>query len=158
MKYAPTPFCSDGVLIESDDEERVELAANACKVLMKCWLGRLARPDVIKPIIDLATQVQKWSINCDKRLYRLLCYLHSSINHRLVSRVADREDDLELSLYADADFCGDSLDTKSTNGGLLALTGGCTFAPIAWISKKQGATSRSTTESEVVSLAHSVFS
>ena len=32
------------------------------KVLMKClWLGRLACPDIVKPIGDLATQFQKWS-------------------------------------------------------------------------------------------------
>ena len=159
LKPASTPFCSDGSLVESDDKTRGELAPNACKVLMKClWLGRLSRPDIIKPIGDLATKVQDWTINCDKRLYRLLCYLKGTLNHRLVAHVADNTEDLKLSLFSDADFCGEKEHTKSTNGGLLALTGPKSFVPIAWLSKRQTSTSRSTTEAEVASLAFGVFS
>ena len=54
MKTVPTPFCPEGSLTPEDDLEAGELAGDACKVLMKClWLGRLARPDIIKPIGDL---------------------------------------------------------------------------------------------------------
>ena len=135
-----------------------ELAGDACKVLMKClWLGRLARPDIIKPIGDLATQVQKWSRNCDKALYRLICYIHSTLEHRLVGTVNDVAGDLRLRLYVDADFAGDRHDAKSTSGGYLVLYGDATFFPLAWICKKQTAVSRSTTEAEVISLAHSLF-
>ena len=43
-----------------------------CKILMKAlWLGRLARPDIVKPINDLATKVQSWSRADDKRVLRL---------------------------------------------------------------------------------------
>ena len=125
---------------------------------MKCFsLGRLARPDLVKPIGDLTTKVQCWSVNCDKRLYRLLFYIHSTINYRLTAHVNDPPEDLELSLYVDADFSGEHEHTKSTNGGLLALTGAATFFPISWISKRQTSTSRSTTEAEVISLAFGVF-
>ena len=37
------------------------------------------------------------------------------------------------------------------------LSGPNTFFPLAWVSKSQTSTSRSTTESEVVSLAHSLY-
>ena len=37
------------------------------------------------------------------------------------------------------------------------MTGPNTFFPLAWVSKRQTSTSRSTTESEVVSLAHSLY-
>ena len=57
----------------------------------------------------------------------------------------------------DADFAGDTRDAKSTSGGYLALVGDKTFFPLAWVSKRQTSISRSTTESEVVSLAHSLF-
>ena len=40
------------------------------------WAGRLARPDIVKPITALATKVQKWTKNCDRMLYRLMCYTH----------------------------------------------------------------------------------
>ena len=158
LKPAATPFCPDGALAPGDDAVEGELAGNACKVLMKClWLGRLARPDIVKPIGDLATQVQKWSKNCDKALYRLICYIHTTLGHRLVGTVGDAADTLWLRLYVDADFAGDRLDAKSTSGGFLVLYGKNTFFPLTWICKKQTAVSRSTTEAEVISLAHSLF-
>ena len=125
---------------------------------MKClWLGRLARPDIVKPIGDLATQVQKWTIHSDKALFRLMCYIHSSLGHRLVGTVGDKAGDLRLRLYVDADFAGDRLDCKSTSGGLLVLWGPSTFFPLGWVSKKQTAVSRSTTEAELIALSHSLF-
>ena len=125
---------------------------------MKClWLGRLARPDIVKPIGDLATQVQKWSRNCDKALFRLVCYIHSTLGHRLIGTVGDSAADIWLRLYVDADFAGDRLDSKSMSGGFLVLYGPNTFFPLGWICKKQTAVSRSTTEAEVISLAHSLF-
>ena len=80
-----TPFCPDGSLPSEDDQSAGELAPNACKLLMKAlWLGRLGRPDIIKPIGNLATAVQKWSRNHDRQLARLIAYLHSTTHYRLV--------------------------------------------------------------------------
>ena len=158
LKIVPTPFCPEGSLPPVDDQEEGELAGDACKVLMKClWLGRLARPDIIKPIGDLATHVQKWTKNCDRALHRLVCYIYSTREHRLTGTVGDLAEGLRLRLYVDADFAGDRLDAKSTSGGFLALYGNNTFFPLAWLCKKQTAVSRSTTEAEVISLAYSLF-
>ena len=116
------------------------------------WLGRLSRPDIIKPINDLATKVQSWSRGDDKRLLRLIQYIDSTPQYRLVGTIKDNPEDLELRLYVDADFAGDRLSGKSTSGGYLVLYGPNSFFPLAWVSKRQTSTSRSTTESEVVSL------
>ena len=70
----------------------------------------------------------------------------------------DNPEDLYLSLFADADFAGEKEGARSTSGGYLVLKGPNTSFPLAWLSKRQTSTSRSTTESEVISLAHSVFS
>ena len=159
LKCAQTPFCPEGSLPPSDDEVSGELAPVACKLLMKAlWLGRLARPDIIKPIGDLATCVQKWSRNNDRQAHRLFCYIDSTKHHRLVGHVNDSPDDLHLSLYVDADFAGEKAHARSTSGGYLVLSGPNTFFPLAWVSKRQTSTSRSTTESEIVSLAHSLYS
>ena len=49
LRKVTTPFCPDGSLPPEDDQSAGELAPNACKLLMKAlWLGRLARPDIIK--------------------------------------------------------------------------------------------------------------
>ena len=72
LRKALTPFCPEGSLPTQDDAEAGELSSAACKILMKAlWLGRLARPDIIKPIEDLATCVQKWSRNNDRQLASL---------------------------------------------------------------------------------------
>ena len=63
---------------------------------------------------------------------------------------------LRLSFYADADF-GSAPDMKSTSGYLLALEGPRSFALILWCGKRQRAVSRSTTETEFVSLSTSLF-
>ena len=120
------------------------------------WLGRLARPDIIKPIGDLATAVQKWSRNHDRQLARLIAYVHSTTRYRLVGVIKDNLQHLHLALYADADYAGE-MDAKSTSGGVLVLKGPNTHFPLAWFSKRQASVSRSTTEAGVVSLTFSLY-
>ena len=158
LKKVPTPFVAEGSLNPSDDEVVGELQNSACGVIMKSlWVARLARPDVFKPINDLSSKVSKWTKNCDKQLHRLICYLHSTPGYRLTGYVNDPPHKLKLKLYVDADFAGDREDAKSTSGGFLVLAGPNTQFPLGWVAKKQTSVSRSTTEAEVVSLAHSLF-
>ena len=80
FKHARTPFLPDSSCPPGDDEVAGELKPNACKCLMKClWLGRLARPDIMKAVNDLTTFVQKWSKNHDRKLYRIFCCSFQSI-------------------------------------------------------------------------------
>ena len=59
---------------------------------------------------------------------------------------------MQLVAYPDADLAGAFDTAKSTSGGLLALEGpNGTSAVLEWYSKKQTATSHSTTEAELVS-------
>ena len=88
LKHAATPFVPDGSVSVEDEEAKGELAPNACRILMKAlWLGRLSRPDIIKPINDLATKVQSWSRGDDKRLLRLIQYIDSTPKYRLVGTI-----------------------------------------------------------------------
>ena len=158
LKGAPSPYLPEGSIPLNEWEERGELAGEASKVLMKVlWAARLSRPDVIKAIGDLTRRVTKWSRADDKRLHRLMNYLWESREYCLKSRIADRQEDLRLVLYTDADHSSAVEDAKSTSGGLLCLEGPNSFWPLSWHSKRQGATSRSTTEAEIISLAHGVF-
>ena len=92
LKYAPTPYLPDGSLVHADSCVRGQMAGAACKVLMKdLWVGRLARPDIIQIVSDLATKVQAWSKNEDKRLYRLICYLNSTLHYKLCGKIGDRK-------------------------------------------------------------------
>ena len=121
LRHAPTPFLPDGSLTEADASIRGQMAGSACKVLMKdLWLARLSRPDVIKPITDLATKVQCWSRNEDKMLFRLISYLNSTSHYRLTGKIGDPPDKLRLLLCVDADLAGDPGDTKSRSGDTLS--------------------------------------
>ena len=55
-------------------------------------------------------------------------------------------------VFSDASFAGDLRDSKSTSGGVVCLVGPRTFVPLTWMCKKQGATSHSSTEAEIIAL------
>ena len=158
LKGAPTPFLPDSSLPPCDDEEEGQLAGDACKILMKnLWVARLARPDLLRPITALASKVTKWNKNCDRALHRLMQYMHRSADFLMLGWANDDVKDVYLELFVDANFAGDKEDAKSTSGGWLVLKGPNTCFPLAWVSRKQTSTARSTTESEVIALAHSLF-
>ena len=57
----------------------------AASVLMKVLYGaRMARYDLLRPTCRLACHVANWTEDCDRRLHRLMCYIQSSLTHRLV--------------------------------------------------------------------------
>ena len=60
-------------------------------------------------------------------------------------------DNVVLHGYPDADLAGTYDCTRATSGGFLELVGDNTFFPLDWFSKRQTATSHSTTEAELVS-------
>ena len=86
-----------------------------------------------------------------------MCYVNFSKTHRLVGTICDEPRELHLALYVDADFAGEKADARSTSGGYLVLKGPNSFFPLGWVSKRQTSVSRSTTESEIVLLAHSLY-
>ena len=123
----------------------------AAKVLMKVlYAARMARFDLLRAVGALASCVTKWDELCDKRLHRLMCYLHHTLHLRMVVWVGDSLADLRPHLFADADFAGDHNSMKSTSGVYLCIQGPRTCFPLAGISRKQGAVSHSTPEAEIV--------
>ncbi|MFY9237268.1 MAG: reverse transcriptase domain-containing protein, partial [Roseovarius sp.] len=115
LKAATTPFCPEGSLTAADDEERGELASEACSVLMKdLWVARLARPDLTKAITALSSKVSKWTKNHDRMLHRLMCYMWGTREYELIGYVNDPLEELWLDLYVDADWAGDREDKYST--------------------------------------------
>ena len=101
------------------------------------WAARLARPDLLRPVTYLATFVTKWTIKQDKMLHRLMCYVSSSLDGRLVAWVGDPLDLVTPHLFADADFAGCADTMRSTSGSSLVARGRNTSFPIAFGSKRQ---------------------
>ena len=111
----------------------------------------LSRPDVTFAVTLLAKHITVftvWSANDDKRVARLIGYLHKSHQYSPVMCIRDPPELLNLSLYRDADFGGDIMSMRSTSGFVLAVSGPSSFAPVSWGTKRQSVVSRSTTESE----------
>ena len=136
-------------LSETDAPDRGVLQPLAAKVLMKILYGaRMARFDLLKAVGDLACFVTRWTVDCDRRLHRLVCYIASSKHMRQIGWVGDKAADLAPHLFADADFAGCNVTQRSTSGGHLAIMGPNTCFPQAGKSGKQGAIALSTPEAE----------
>ena len=153
LKPVTTPCIDDHLISAEDFETKGQLAPHASKAVLKClYLARKARPDLLWAVNDLARNVTKWNVACDKRLFRLICYINSTTSHSLHCYAGDSPKECELYLFTDASFAADCRDSKSTSGVLLCIVGPNTWAPVAWFCKKQGATSHSSSEAEILSL------
>ena len=119
----------------------------------KClYLGRVGRPDILCSVNKLARSITKWTKACDKRLSRLISYIHHTCDYKQYCHVGNTAKQCRLGLFQDSDFAGDLEDSKSTSGGTLCIFGSHTFVPTSWMCKKQTALSHSSTESENISL------
>ena len=152
LKAAATPFHEERIARPSleETEPKGVLAPIAARVLMKIlFAARMARFDLLRAVQGLAARVTKWSVDCDKALYRLVCYINSTFGS-VQSFIGDSIVDGRLWLFADADHAGE-YDNRSTSGCFLVLVGPNTYFPLTAFSKKQTSVSMSSTESEVVS-------
>ena len=150
---AATPCIDDHLIPEEEFDERGALSSAAARIVLKAlYVARIARYDFMWSVNMLAREVTRWTVACDRRLHRLICYMHQTAEYAQVCFVGDAPGDCWLTLFSDASFAGDLRDSKSTSGGILCLVGPNTFVPITWICKKQGAVSHSTAEAEVISL------
>ena len=118
------------------------------------YCARFARPDILRATCKLASRVSKWTRECDRRLHKLMSYLHSTKHVIYRGYVGDEIEKCHVALFCDADYAGDKNDSKSVTGVLAAIVGPYTFMPIAFRSKKQDNVSKSTCEAEVVAMCH----
>ena len=115
-------------------------------------MTRIGRPDILWSVNKLARSITEWTKACDKRLNRLISYIHHTCEYKQYCHVGNTAKQCRLGLFQDSDFAGDLEDSKSTSSGTLCIFGSQTFVPISWMCKKQTAVSHSSTESEIISL------
>ena len=121
-------------------------------ILKYLYLTRIGRHDILWSINKLVRSILKWSKVCDKRLNRLISYIHHTCEYKQYCHVGNTGKQCRLGLFQDSDFAGDLEDSKCTSGGTLCVFGSHTFVPISWMCKKQTSVSHSSTESEIISL------
>ncbi len=153
LKHVATPCIDDRLIAPEDFVSKGLLSPVASRIVLKCLdLARIGRPELLWAVNALARDVHRWTAACDKRLRRLIAFIHHHKEYGLHSFVGDRPQDCCLVMFSDASFAGDLVDSKSTTGGFLCLVGPNTFCPISWMCKKHGAVSHSSTEAEVIAL------
>ena len=141
--------------LANPDQPAGVLQPIAASILMKVlYAARMARFDLLFTVSRLACYISKWTTDCDRRLYRLMCYINSTKHLRLVGWVADEALQLRPHVYADADLAGCADTQRSTTGIHANLQGPTSCFPICGVSKRQGCVSSSTPEAEMVAGHH----
>ena len=120
LKRVATPCMDDHQFSEAELSEPGRLAPICARAVLKClYLARIARPDLYWSVNYLARAVTKWTKACDRRMERLISYIHFTTDHKIYNYVGDPPENCFLALFQDASFAGDLTDSKSTSGGLL---------------------------------------
>ena len=148
-----TPCIDDHHFKEEETKSVGELSHICSQIVLKClYFARIGRPDIPWSVNKLARSITKWTKACDKRLSRLISYIHHTCDYKQHCPVGNTAKQCRLGLFQDSDFAGDLEDSKSTSGGTLCNFGSQTFVPTSWTCKKQTSVSHSLTESEIISL------
>ena len=148
-----TPRIDDHHFKEEEMKSVGELAQVCSQIVLTClYLARIGRPDILWSVNKLARSITKWTKACDKRLCRLISYIHQTCDYTQYCHVGNTAKQCRLRLFQDSDFAGDLEDPKSTSGGALCVLGSHTIVPISWMCKKQTSVSHSSTESKIISL------
>ena len=148
-----TPCIDDQHFKEEEMKSVGELSKVCSQIVLKCiFLARIGRPDIPWSVNKLARSMTKWTKACDKRLSRLISYIHHTCDYEQYCHVVNTAKQCRLGLFQDSDFAGDLEDSKSTSGGTLCIFGSHTFVSISWMCKKQTSVSHSSIESEIISL------
>ena len=97
-----------------------ELSKSCSQTVPKCFfLARIGRPDILWSVNKFARSITKWTKACDKRLSRLISYIHNTSEYKQYCHVGNNAKQCRLGLFQDSDFEGDLEDSKSTSGGTL---------------------------------------
>ena len=148
-----TPCLDDHQHKEEEMGSVGELSKVCSQIVLTClYLARIGRPGILWSVNKFARAVTKWTKARDKRLARLISYIHHTCEFRQSCFVGNTAQQCRKGLFQDSDFAGDLGDSKSTSGGLLCIFGSHTFVPISWMCKKQTSVSHSSTEAEVISI------
>ena len=117
-----TPCIDDHHFKEEETKSVGELSHACSQVGLTCsYLARIGRPDILWSVNKLARSITKWTKACDKRLNRLISFIHHTCEYKQYCHVGNTAKQCRLGLFQDSDFAGDLQDSKSTSGGTLCV-------------------------------------
>ena len=78
-----TPCIDDHHSKEEEMKSVGELSQVCSQIVLKClYLARIGRPDILWSVNKLARSITKWTKACDKRLNRLISYIHHTCEYK----------------------------------------------------------------------------
>ena len=101
----------------------------AASVLAAClYAAKQARHDILRAVNKLMLDIHTWVAECDNRLYRLVCYVHSSLRYRMIGWVeVPNSPSLgtigHINMFTDADLLRCGRTQRSTTGVHLEIAG-----------------------------------
>ena len=119
-----TPCIDDHRFIEEELKPVGKLSQVCSQIVLKClYLARIGRPDILWSVDKLIRSITKWIKACDKRLSRLISYIHHTCDYKQYCHVGNTAKQCRLGLFQDSGFAGDLEDSKSTSGGTFCIFG-----------------------------------
>ena len=99
-----TPCIDDHHFKEKEWKSVEELSKVCSQIILKClYLARIGRPDVLWSVNKLARSITKWTKACDKRLNRLISYIHHRCECKEYCYVGNTAKQCRLGLFQDCD-------------------------------------------------------
>ena len=118
-----TPCIDDHHFKEEELKSVGELSKVCSQIVLKYfYLSRIGRSDILWSGNKLARSITKWTKICDKRLSRLISYVHHTCEYKQYCRVGNTAKQCRLGLFQDSDFAGDLEYSKSTSDETCAFS------------------------------------
>ena len=147
-----TPCIDDHHFKEEELKSVGELSQACSQIVLKClYLARIGRPDILWSVNKLARSIAEWTKACDKRLSRLISYIHHTCEYKQYCHVGNAAEQCRLGLFRDSDFAGDLEENLHHVKHCAFLEVIHSFQSVGCV-KKQTSVSHSSTESEITSL------
>ena len=112
--YIVSAPCIDDHHFKEEELKSVgELSQVCCQIVLKCWnLARIGRPDILWSVNKLARSITKWTKACDKRLNRLISYIHHTSEYKQYCHVGNTAKQCRAGTVSRLRFCGRSWGFK----------------------------------------------
>ena len=115
-----TPCIDDQHFKEEEMKSVGDMSKVSSQIVLKCLhLALIGRPDILWSVNKLARSITKWTKACEKRLSRLISYIHHTCEYKQYCYERNTAKQCSLGLFQDSDFTGDFEDSKSSSGGTL---------------------------------------
>ena len=100
-----TPCLDDHHFKKEELESFGEVSKVCSQMVLKClYLARIGRPDILWSVNKLARAVTRWTQACDRRLARLISYIHFTSDYRQNCHVASTARLCRLGSFQDSHF------------------------------------------------------